>query len=288
MANGAGLRILSLAVPGFKSQLSHFKFTELTHTDICDVMDIAREAGRMMTQADRIEVSDKGSKENHVTNMDVAVQEYLRKALTELLPGSSFVGEENDYADRSGEYYWVVDPIDGTTNYIRNLQISVTSIALIRGDEPVMGVVYNPFTDEMYHAEKGKGAFRNGKPIHVSDRDVGHSMFATSWCAYDKTESAHSFRISNRMFYICEDIRRMGAAAYELCKLAEGCIDLYFEPILWPWDHAAASVIVREAGGHITGMNGCASLEKKDRVAAANTADGLGFLSMVIKEEYED
>ena len=254
--------------------------------ELNDVLEIAREAGRMMVQADRIEVSDKGTKENHVTNMDVAVQEYLRKALTELLPGSSFVGEEQDYADRSGEYYWVVDPIDGTTNYIRNLQLSVTSIALVHHDEPVLGVVYCPFTDEMYHAEKGKGAFRNGEPIHVSDRDVAHSVFATSWCAYDKTKSARSFRISNRMFYICEDIRRMGAAAYELCKLAEGCIDLYFEPVLWPWDHAAASVIIKEAGGHITGERGCASLRNTDRVAAANSADSLTFLTMVIDDEY--
>jgi myo-inositol-1(or 4)-monophosphatase len=144
-----------------------------------EVMSIAREAGRMMVSADRIEVKDKGSKENHVTNMDVAVQEFLRKRLTELLPGSSFVGEENDYADRTGEYYWVVDPIDGTTNYIRNLQISVTSIGLVHDGEPVLGVVYCPFTDEMYHAEKGKGAYRNGVPIHVSDRDVSHSVFAT-------------------------------------------------------------------------------------------------------------
>lgn len=251
-----------------------------------EVMSIAREAGRMMVSADRIEVKDKGSKENHVTNMDVAVQEFLRKRLTELLPGSSFVGEENDYADRTGEYYWVVDPIDGTTNYIRNLQISVTSIGLVHDGEPVLGVVYCPFTDEMYHAEKGKGAYRNGVPIHVSDRDVPHSVFATSWCAYDKTKSRRSFEISNRMFFVCEDIRRMGAAAYELCKLAEGCIDLYFEPILWPWDHAAASVIIREAGGHITGENGCARLDATDRVAAANTADGLAYLSMVIDDVY--
>ena len=253
-----------------------------------DVMDIARRAGEMMKGADRIEVRDKGSKENHVTNMDVAVQEFLRKELTGLLPGSSFVGEENDYADRSGKMYWVVDPIDGTTNYIRNLQISVTSIALVEDDEPVLGVVYNPFTDEMYHAEKGKGAFRNGSPIHVSDRDVPHSIFATSWCAYDKTKSRRSFNISNRMFFVCEDIRRMGAAAYELCKLAEGCIDLYFEPILWPWDHAAASVIIKEAGGQITGQNGCASLRNTDRVAAANSADSLAYLSMVIDDEYSE
>ena len=251
-----------------------------------DVMQIARRAGGMMVGVDRIEVKDKGTKENHVTNMDVAVQEFLRTELLKLLPGSSFVGEENDCDDWSGRYHWIVDPIDGTTNYIRNLQIAVTSIALVDGDEPVMGVVYNPFTDEMYHAEKGKGAFRNGSPIHVSDRDVPHSVFATSWCAYDKTKSRRSFNISNRMFFICEDIRRMGAAAYELCKLAEGCIDLYFEPILWPWDHAAASVIIKEAGGHITGQNGSTSLRKTDRVAAANNADSLTFLSMVIDDEY--
>ena len=255
---------------------------------IDDVIGIAREAGKMMTQAENIEIKDKGSKDNHVTNMDVEVQKFLRERLLQLVPGSSFVGEEGDYADRSGDLYWIVDPIDGTTNYIRNLQISVTSIALANGDEPVLGVVYNPYTDEMFHAEKGNGAFRNGRRIHVSDRDVEHSIFATSWGAYDKTVSRHSFNISNRMFYICEDIRRMGAAAYELCKMAEGSIDLYFEPMLWPWDHAAASVVLTEAGGTIKGLAGSASLRKMDRVAAANSTDSLAFLSMVIDQEYSD
>lgn len=253
-----------------------------------EVMSIAREAGVMMTSAGDVLVSDKGSKDNHVTDVDVAVQEFLRRRLTELVTGSSFVGEEGDCADRSGDRYWIVDPIDGTTNFIRNLQMSVTAIALVEGDEVVLGVVYNPFTDEMYHAEKGKGAYRNGVAIHSSRRDIAHSLFATSWNAYDKRESRRSFNVTNRMFFICEDIRRTGSAAYEICKVAEGSIDLYFEPALQPWDHAAASVILTEAGGCITGIDGRPSVRRMDRVAAANCADSLTFLSMIINEEYSE
>ncbi|MBO7205226.1 MAG: inositol monophosphatase, partial [Candidatus Methanomethylophilaceae archaeon] len=123
---------------------------------IDDVISIAREAGRMMVESKDILVQDKSSKDNHVTNMDVAVQEFLKERLLALLPGSAFIGEESDYEDVDSEYCWIVDPIDGTTNFIRHIPASVTSIGLTYNDEPVLGVVFNPYTDEMYHATKGE------------------------------------------------------------------------------------------------------------------------------------
>ena len=256
--------------------------------NICDgTIDIARRAGEIMLDSSDPEVMNKGTKDNHVTEIDLKVQQFLKKELLALLPGSTFVGEEEDDDDRSSDDYWIVDPIDGTTNFIRNLQMSVVSIALIHSGEPVMGVVYNPYTDEMFYALKGNGSFRNGKKIKVSDRKPENCIFATSWGAYDKSGSSETFRISEKIYGICEDIRRMGSAAYELCKTAEGSIDLYYEPILHPWDHAAAGFILTEAGGIVSSVYGEQDLFKRNSVIAANNPDNLEFLRKIIIEEKE-
>ncbi len=253
---------------------------------IDDVISVARDAGRMMAGSTDILVEDKGSKDNHVTNMDVAVQEFLRERLLALLPGSAFIGEESDYDDVDSEYCWIVDPIDGTTNFIRHIPASVTSIGLTRNDVPVLGVVYNPYTDELYYAEQGGGAYLNGRRIHVSDRRFENSIVCLSWGAYDKSGSRKAFAVSEELFGICEDIRRTGAAAYELCKIAEGSVEMLFEPILYPWDHAAATAIILEAGGVVAGISGKADLRHRDLVFAANSEDNLDILRDIVTKHY--
>lgn len=253
---------------------------------IDDVISVAREAGRMMADSKDILVEDKGSKDNHVTNMDVAVQEFLKGRLLELLPGSAFIGEESDYDDVAAEYCWIVDPIDGTTNFIRHIPASVTSIGLTHNDVPILGVVYNPYTDEMYHAEKGRGAYLNGRGIHVSDRQFENSLICLSWGAYDKSGSRKAFAVSEELYSRCEDIRRTGAAAYELCKIAEGSVEMLFEPILYPWDHAAATAIIMEAGGCVEGISGKADLRHRDLVFAANSRENLDILRDVVTKHY--
>ena len=253
---------------------------------IDDVISIAREAGRMMAESKDILVQDKSSKHNHVTNMDVAVQEFLKGRLLALLPGSAFIGEESDYEDVDSEYCWIVDPIDGTTNFIRHIPASVTSIGLTYNDEPVLGVVFNPYTDEMYHATKGEGAYLNGRRIHVSDRRFENSIVCLSWGAYDKSGSRKAFAVSEELYAKCEDIRRTGAAAYELCKIAEGSVEMLFEPILYPWDHAAATTIINEAGGCVEGISGKADLRHRDIVFAANSRENLDILRGTVKRHY--
>jgi myo-inositol-1(or 4)-monophosphatase len=253
---------------------------------IDDVISIAREAGRMMVESKDILVQDKSSKDNHVTNMDVAVQEFLKERLLALLPGSAFIGEESDYEDVDSEYCWIVDPIDGTTNFIRHIPASVTSIGLTYNDEPVLGVVFNPYTDEMYHATKGEGAYLNGRRIHVSDRRFENSIVCLSWGAYDKSGSRKAFAVSEELYAKCEDIRRTGAAAYELCKIAEGSVEMLFEPILYPWDHAAATAIINEAGGCVEGISGKADLRHRDIVFAANSRENLDILRGTVKRHY--
>ena len=254
---------------------------------IDDVISIAKEAGRMMAESKDIQVSDKDSKDNHVTNMDVAVQEFIKEKLLTLLPGSAFIGEESDYDDIDSEYCWIVDPIDGTTNFIRHIPASVTSIGLTWNDDPILGVVYNPYTDELYYAEKGKGAYLNGKRIHASNRTFEHSIVCLSWGAYDKSGSRKAFAVSEELYGICEDIRRTGAAAYELCKIAEGSVEMLFEPILYPWDHAAATTIINEAGGAVEGISGKANLRHRDLVLASNNKENMRLLREIFCKSFQ-
>ena len=134
------------------------------------IITIVKDASALMVRSG-FEVHDKGTRENLVTSSDVAVQKYLTEHLSALLPGSGFLCEEEDLNDIAGhEYVWIIDPIDGTANYARGNENCCISVALTRGGEQYMGVVYSPWRGECYWAEKGKGAFCNGNPIHVSER----------------------------------------------------------------------------------------------------------------------
>ena len=145
------------------------------------VISAAEEAGRIMLSETDFTVEKKTSKENYVTSSDRIVEDMLRTRLPAILPGSGVMGEERGTTSGGSEYLWVVDPIDGTANYARGFNASVCSIGLVHKGEVVLGVIRNPYTGETFWAEKGKGAFVNGKRIHVSDRDSSHSVVTTGW-----------------------------------------------------------------------------------------------------------
>ncbi len=252
---------------------------------INSVIGLAKRAGDMMRTEAPVISRFKGSKENYATETDESIQRFLKKELLALLPGSSFMGEEgHDYS--KSDLLWIVDPIDGTVNYARGLSMSVVSIALVKDGSAVMGVVHNPYLDHTFHAEKGRGAFLNGERIQVSDVKRENALVSTAWCAYEKDELAHpSFRISERLHRDCSDIRRFGTAAYEMCLVAKGSIDMYFEMLLRPWDYAAASLIVEEAGGVCSSIDGPLDMFDQCGVLACNTAENLDYLKKVIKEE---
>lgn len=246
--------------------------------------EAAREAGRIMMDRNGLTISTKGTRENLATTADLKVERFLRTRLPELVPGSSFVGEE-DGRSGEGDLVWIVDPIDGTANYARDLRVSTVSIALRKSGETVAGVVYQPYTDEMFCAGKGQGASVNGRAIHVSDRPLANSMFCTSWSAYKKERSPMCFRISERVLPICEDIRRFGTAAYELSLLAEGRIDIFFEAALQPWDIAAGALIVREAGGVCGSLDGPESYDAEGPMIVANCQESFGAIRDIVEEE---
>ena len=243
-------------------------------TSLQQIIDIVLEAGKLMDRTGGFEVHDKGARENLVTSSDVAVQHFLTDRLGALLPGSGFLAEEEDFADMAHTDVWVIDPIDGTANYARGNENCCISVALVRGGRPVMGVVYSPWRNEVYTAEKGRGAFCNGKPIHVSDRSYERGFLFSAMATYHK-DLAHICRdIIYDIYLDCSDFRRTGSAATELCLMAAGFAELYFEMQLLPWDYAAASLILTEAGGTICDFTGAfPSVFKPSMVIAANTPD---------------
>jgi len=195
---------------------------------------------------------------DYVTKVDVAVQEYLRNELQKLTPDVILLAEEqeNNNLDPS-KSYWILDPIDGTTNLIHDYRMSAVSLGLYENGQVVFGVVYNPFSNETFHAELGKGAFLNDKPIHVSHREaLDTCIIALGSSPYEKDKASVLFPIFQNVFTHTADFRRSASAALDLCYLAAGRIDGYFELNLKPWDYAAGSLLVREAGGAISTWTG--------------------------------
>lgn len=193
-----------------------------------------------------------------VTKVDLGVQEFLKPRLRELYPDVQFMSEEKDNSDVdfTGKV-WVLDPIDGTTNLIHDYKMSAVSLALVDNGVPVLGIVYNPFSEEVFYAKKGMGAFLNGDKINVSGADtLLKSLISVGTSPYRKDLADENFNLIKRFFVAAEDIRRCGSAAMDLCYLACGRTDGFFEKNLKPWDYAAGIVILREAGGSCTDMNG--------------------------------
>ncbi|MCI9441164.1 MAG: inositol monophosphatase [Ruminococcus sp.] len=210
----------------------------------------------MLEAADgEIDTLSKEGHANFVTKYDSRVQKELFDRLAEILPEAKFMGEEDNASSSfTGKgYLFIIDPIDGTTNFIRQNQASCISVGLLKDGESVLGVVYNPYKKELFYAEKGKGAFRNGTPIRVSEEPLSNSILLFGTSPYYEELARPAFDIAYHYFRKCLDLRRSGSAAIDLCDIACGRADLYFELRLSPWDYAAGSLIIKEAGGHIHG-----------------------------------
>ena len=251
---------------------------------ITKITEIVQQASLLMNSKD-VKVEQKGNSSNYVTSADVNVQNFLVEHLQALLPGSAVIGEE-DAEIAGSEYTWVIDPIDGTSNFIRGLGLSVISVALLTDNKPYIGVIYFPYREEMFWAKEGEGAFLNGKPIHVSDRDFSHSHLCSAMSLYDKTLAKPCFRIIERVYSQADDLRRLGSAALELAFLAAGRVELYFEIRVFPWDAAAAATIVREAGGFVEFLfHDGLPLKEPFGIIAANTKENFEKLRTIVYEE---
>lgn len=257
----------------------------MENIDFLKVTELVRKAGELLMDR-KIEITQKDTKSNFVTSCDIAVEEFLSVRLRELLPGSLIIGEESEDNPSDGDLLWVIDPIDGTSNFIRDIGLSAISVGLVKDGEPYFGVVYQPYRDEMFYAKTGAGAYLNGQRIHVSDRDFAHSHLCSAMSLYDKQYATPCFRIIDRVYREADDLRRLGSAALELAYLACGRVELYFEIRVFPWDAAGAIPIIREAGGFVEVLyQDKFPLNKPFAILGANSGESFARLKEIVTEE---
>ncbi|MBQ8182996.1 MAG: inositol monophosphatase [Clostridia bacterium] len=241
---------------------------------INEICSLVKECGKVILNADRdkMAIDIKSGVADLVTEYDKNIQEQLAVGLKRILPEAKFIGEEgaNDELTESG-YAFVVDPIDGTTNFIKDYHMSAISVALLKGKSVVAGVVYNPYLDEIFYAIKGGGAFCNGKKISVSSKPLSNGLVLFGSVPYNKELFPETLEILSEYYYKALDIRRGGSAALDLCYVACGRAELYFELLVSPWDFAAGKLLVEEAGGVVTTFDGeQLSFDGKTSILAKN------------------
>ena len=221
-------------------------------------IEVVRAAAQLATDARRADITEKEGQKNFVTAADKAISDYLLAELPRLLPGSAVISEEQDPDRPVGDgYTWIVDPIDGTSNFIFQTGMSAVSVGLVHGGEAVLGVVYNLVYDEMFSACHGGGAYLNGRPIHVSDAGrIGDTLIFAETSPYEDRRDNGIFRILQRAFFDCVDIRIQGSAALSICAVACGRGGACIIPLLHSWDVAGALAILQEAGGMATDFCG--------------------------------
>lgn len=199
---------------------------------------------------DDLDISEKTSNVNLVTKYDKMIQKFLIDELGKITPGASFFCEEgDDNKQLTDGYCYIIDPIDGTTNFIKGFQHSAISVGLAKDKELIIGVVADPDKNNLYYAEKGKGAYLNEKRINVSDCDLAESLVMFGTCPYEHELAHMTFELTEKVFDKALEVRRSGSAALDICYVASGKADLYYEMIIRLWDWAGASVILLEAGG---------------------------------------
>lgn len=229
---------------GADQMVQYKKVIELVHSAKNIIFDVSL----------RENVQKKGNSD-YVTAVDTAVSEYLKNGLKELYPDIELMSEEEPYG-RLGKTRWILDPIDGTTNLVFDFRLSSVSLGLLVDGEIVFGVVYNPFTEETFSAGRGKGAYLNGEPIAVCNRALSDSLIEFGFGARAKARTDKTFKTAQEIFMDCLDIRHICSSALAICYIAAGRSDGFLEKQLKPWDYAAASLILTEAGGIISDWAG--------------------------------
>ena len=222
------------------------------------VKEIALAAGEILMEKllTGVSVQAKGSIDL-VTDADQASEAFVVRELRKRFPEHGILAEEGARREGAGEYLWVIDPLDGTTNFAHGFPYFCVSIGLVQGDETVLAVVYDPVRRECFAAEKGSGAYLNGRRLTVSKTDTVHRSLLATGFPYDiATTSRNNLEAFSRVNKASQGVRSLGAAAMDLCQVAAGRLDAFWELSLRPWDLAAGSLMVQEAQGTVTGCAG--------------------------------
>lgn len=256
--------------------------------EIKKIKELVRSIRPFFVSRERIEVREKGTAD-FVTQMDIRVQETVQEGLKELFPDIQFMGEERDNSDIDfNKPVWILDPIDGTTNFIHGYCHSTLSLALCADKKIVMGFVYQPYTEELFFAQEGKGAWLNEEPIHVSGvRELEKSLVAIGTSPWKHKLAEQNFELFKRIFLCCSDIRRTGSAALDLAYVACGRTEAFVERDLKPWDFAAGCLLVKEAGGTVTDYRGeDIAVTSPAHIVAGNGCIGELLLKEILSKFY--
>lgn len=219
--------------------------------------------------ADKVETK---SLNQLVSYVDKTAEEKLVAGLKLILPEAGFITEEETIATEQKEFMWVIDPLDGTTNFIHQLPVYSISVALIQNNEPIIGVVFEPNRHELFYAWKDGGAYLNGHKISVSQNNLlKHGLLATGFPYYDFEQMQQYLDTLKTLLLATRGLRRMGSAAVDLAYVACGRFDGFFEYGLSPWDVAGGIVLVKEAGGMVSDFSGQnEAIFSKEIVAASS------------------
>lgn len=217
-------------------------------------------------------VEEKGRPGDLVTAADKAAEAAILKLLRRHLPEHGILAEESGQSgDNNSEYLWAIDPLDGTTNYAHQYPIAAVSIGLLISGTPQVGVIYNPFRDELFRAARGLGATRNRRPIQVSQTSALENSLLVTGFAYDRRETSdNNYAEFCHLTHLTQGVRRSGSASLDLTDVACGRLDGYWERGLSPWDMAAGIVLVEEAGGKVTAYDCSPLMIRSGRVLATN------------------
>ncbi len=223
------------------------------------VIQIAQEAGAIVREGfgQNFLIETKGSLTNLVTEYDKKSEKEIINFIRKEFPSHSVLAEESGNHKSGSEYLWVIDPLDGTTNFAHGLPIFSVSIGVQKNGETICGVVYDVMRDALYSAELGSGAFCNGRKLSVSQNsDIRKSVLVTGF-PYNISENPdHAFEHFIAFLKNARAVRRLGSAAIDFCYTAEGVFDGFWEVFLHPWDMCAGKILVEEAGGIVTDFNG--------------------------------
>jgi myo-inositol-1(or 4)-monophosphatase len=237
-------------------------------------IEAAREAGKFLKysvgKVKSIEMK-KGEERNLVSEIDKASEAKIISIIKRHYPGHAILAEESGASTTESDYKWIIDPLDGTTNFLHGLPIFSVTIGLEYKGEMVAGVVFDPNLDEMFTAEKGSGAFCNGKRLKVTNSSELISSLLVTGFPYDITENPDN-AVGHFVNFLMlgQGIRRLGSAAMDLSYVAAGRFDGFWEVNLHPWDMAAGVLLVREAGGMVTDFSGTQSTVYNKQVLATN------------------
>ena len=249
-------------------------------------MDLAREAGAMLQEGhgsvERAEVGYKGWR-NLVTALDVAVETHVAKRIEVAYPDHSILAEEGFAKEGTGEYRWVIDPLDGTTNYVHRHPFYCVSIGLEDRQGPLIGGIYAPRLGEFYSCCRGQGARLNGRRIQVSgEADLGRSLLASGFAYGKGAPEDRNLDNWGRLSVVSRGLRRCGSAALDLAYVADGRYDGFWELGLNPWDVAAGALLVQEAGGRVSDCRGGDAYSDGRSIAATNGAIHSALLEQLV------